>query len=133
MLMLKLVGGRETHLVSLTVATFRHFIATDPYEYVKNASRTDDLWQECDLADLPALLRTWGCDLNIWDFRDKRDLTKSVTRFDENAVFCVLDPLDGSVKPGNMWSAVNAGRSSVAQVKVTSEETAEYLKKLAAA
>ena len=52
---------------------------------------------------------------------------------DPNAAFCILDPLDGSVRPGNMWSAVNAARSSVAQVKVTSEETAEYLKKLAAA
>lgn len=133
MLMLILKGGAKDHLVSLSDGVFRHFLPSDPYQAIMQVSRSADDWQEIGLSALPALLRTYGCDLNIWDFRDGRDLNKPVRGTDPNAVFVVLDPLDGSVRPGNMWSAVNAGRSSVAQVKVTSEETAEYLKKLAAA
>ena len=133
MLMLILKGGAKDHLVALSDGIFRHFLPSDPYQAIMQVSRSADDWQEIGLSALPALLRTYGCDLNIWDFRDGRDLSKSVRGTDPNAVFVVLDPLDGSVRPGNVWSAVNAGRSSVAQVKVMSEETAEYLKKLAAA
>lgn len=116
MLMIKLKGARADHLVAVGEGIFRHFIGTDPYELIKNVSRSADDWQEVHIADLPALLRTYGCDLNIWDFRDARDLSKSVVGGDPNAVFCVLDPLDGSVKPGNMWSSANAIRRAIADM-----------------
>ena len=116
MLMIKLKGTRNDHLVALGEGIFRHFIGSDPYELIKNISRSADDWQEVNIAALPALLRTYGCDLNIWDFRDARDLNKSVPGGDANAVFCVFDPLDGSVKPGNMWSAENATRRAIADL-----------------
>ncbi len=116
MLMLKLKGARVDHLVALGEGIFRHFIGSDPYELIKNVSRSADDWQEVHIAHLPALLRTYGCDLNIWDFRDGRDLSKSVSGGDPNAAFCVLDPLDGSVKPGNMWSATGATRRAIADL-----------------
>ena len=130
MLMLILKGGATDHLVAVGNGVFRHFLPTDPYQAIMQVSRTQDDWQEIGLSALPALLRTYGCDLNIWDFRDGRDLSKSVRGTDPNAVFVVLDPLDGSVRPGNMWSAVGAVRSRVDQVKLTSEQTAAYLKAL---
>lgn len=117
MLMLKLTGARVQHVVSLDTGVFRHFVGTDPYEFIKNISRSADDWQEVNFSALPALLRTYGCDLNIWDFRDARDLSKSVSAGDVNAVFCVLDPLDGSVKPGNMWSVDNATRRAIADMQ----------------
>ena len=116
MLMIKLKGARVDHLVALGEGIFRHFLGNDPYEFIKNVSRSADDWQEVNIADLPALLRTYGCDLNIWDFRDARDLSKSVPGVDPNAAFCVLDPLDGSVKPGNMWSSAGATRRAVADL-----------------
>ena len=119
MLMLRIKTNTGTHLAALGNGVFRHFIAADPYEKIMKLSRSADDWQDTDINELPALLRTYGCDLNIWDIR--------------NGAFVVLDPLTGNVGPGTMWSAINAARSTVAQVKVTSEQTAEYLKKLAAA
>lgn len=116
MLMIKLKGARADHLVAVGEGIFRHFIGTDPYELIKNVSRSADDWQEIHIANLPALLRTYGCDLNIWDFRDARNLSKSVSGGDPNAAFCVLDPLDGSVKPGNMWSSANAIRRAIADM-----------------
>lgn len=116
MLMIKLKGARVDHVVALGEGIFRHFVGTDPYEFIKNVSRSADDWQDVNFSALPALLRTYGCDLNIWDFRDARDLSKSVSGGDANAVFCVLDPLDGSVKPGNMWSSAGATRRAIADL-----------------
>lgn len=131
MLMLILKGGAKDHLVALSDGIFRHFLPSDPYQVIMQVSRSADDWQDLGISALPALLRTYGCDLNIWDFRDGRDLSRSVSGTDPNAVFVVLDPLDGSVKPGNMWSAAGAVRSRVEQVKITSEQTAAYIAKLA--
>lgn len=119
MLMLKINTATGQHVCALGVGVFRHFIEADPSEKIMNLSRAADDWQYTDLTELPALLRTYGCDLHIWDVRGGQ--------------FMVLDPLDGSVKPGNMWSAAGAIRSRVDQVKVTSEQTAAYIKKLQAA
>lgn len=130
MLMLILKGGSQDHLVALGEGIFRHFLPTDPYQAIMQVSRSADDWQEIGLSALPALLRTYGCDLNIWDFRDAGDLSKPVRGTDPNAVLVVLDPLDGSVKPGNMWSASGTIRSRVDQVRITSEQTAAYLKTL---
>lgn len=113
MLALRIKTGSGTHLATLGVGVFRHFIHTDPYDKIMRLMRAKDDWQDVDLTELPALLRTYGCDLHIWDVR--------------NGQFVVVDPLDGSIKPGNMWSALNVARSGVEQIKVTSEQTAKYL------
>lgn len=117
MLMLNITVGDRTHKCALGVGTFRHFIQSDPFEHIKNLARFDDQWQPVTRDQLPALLRTYGCDLHIWDVR--------------GGEFVVLDPLDGSVRSGNVWTAVNAARSSIEQVKVTSAETAAYVEQLA--
>lgn len=119
MLMLRIKVGSGTHLCALGNGVFRHFVPQDPYDKVMKVSRSADDWQDITLAELPAFLRTYGCDLNIWDIR--------------GGAFVILDPLDGSVRSGNVWTAVNAARSTVAQVKVTSEQTAAYIKTLSAA
>lgn len=119
MLMLRIATSSGTHLCALGNGVFRHFVPQDPYDKVMKVSRSADDWQDITLAELPAFLRTYGCDLNIWDIR--------------GGAFVILDPLDGSVRSGNVWTAVNAARSTVAQVKVTSEQTAAYIKTLSAA
>lgn len=116
MLMLKINSPAGPHLCSLSTGVFRHFIPDDPTDKIMRLSRIQDDWQDVELSELPALLRTYGCDLAIWDLRGDK--------------FVVLDPLDGTVKSGNMWSAANAARAGVAQVKVTSEQTRAYLAKL---
>ena len=116
MLALKIQFGSGTHLAALGLGTFRHFIGGDNPERIKNIVRADDAWVQTNGNELPALLRTYGCDLQIWDVRGGQ--------------FVVLDPLDGSVKPGNVWTATNALRSAIAPIKVTSEQTAAYLAKL---
>ncbi|KEP75851.1 hypothetical protein HR12_20850 [Microbacterium sp. SUBG005] len=68
---------------------FRHLVKDDDPERIKNIVRADDTWLDTTIKELPVLLRTYGCDLNIWDFRDGQ--------------FCVLNPDDGTVRPGNMW------------------------------
>lgn len=116
MLMLNVKMGDRTHKCALGPGIFRHFVGGDPYDHIMRLARFDDQWQPLDASQLPAALRTYGCDLHIWDVR--------------GGEFVVLDPLDGSVKSGNVWSAVNAARSTLAQVKVTSEQTAAYVKTL---
>ena len=118
MLMLEITAGNAKHRCSLAPGVFRHFIPSDPAEHIKNLARFDDQWQPVDLKDLPALLRTYGCDLHIWDIRDGQ--------------FVVFDPLTGTVKSGNMWSAANAARAVGERIMVTSEQTRKYVETLAA-
>ncbi|WP_295787522.1 hypothetical protein [uncultured Microbacterium sp.] len=92
------IGGQ--HLAAIGVGVFRHFVAADPYEKIKNIARIQDDWQEVSFAELPALLKTYGCDLNIWDIRD--------------GGFVVFDPIDGSVRSGNAWTATGAVRAAIA-------------------
>lgn len=114
MLALRINGA---HLATLDVGAFSHMIASDNPERIKDIVRGDDRWTDTTTTELPVLLRRYACDLNIWDIR--------------NGKFVVLDPLDNSVKEGNTWSAVNASRSSLARLEVTSAETQAYLAKLA--
>lgn len=100
MLALKIKAGAGEFSCALGPGVFRHFIQTDPFEKIMRLMRIQDDWQFIDLTELPALLRTYGCDLNIWDIRD--------------GDFAVLDPLDGSVKAGNMWSSAGAVRAAIA-------------------
>ncbi|QNJ55544.1 lysin A [Microbacterium phage Phinky] len=114
MLALRIDG---VHLCTLDTGNFSHMIKSDNPERIKDIVRGDDRWTDSTLTELPVLLKRYACDLNIWDVRGGQ--------------FVVLDPLDNSVKPGNTWSAVNASRSSLARLEVTSKETAAYAAKLA--
>lgn len=109
------------HKCTLAPGTFSHMITSDNPDRVKNIVRADDQWTTINRSELPVLLRRYGCDLHIWDIRAGK--------------FVVLDPLDGSVREGNVWTAANQARAESragfqAQA-VTSAETTEYLKQLA--
>ncbi|MDA4893037.1 M23 family metallopeptidase [Streptomyces sp. MS2A] len=112
--------GTGQHYVALDNGLFRHFIQSDPYDKIMRIGRARDDWQPIEADELPATLRTWGCDLRIWDWRPAA------------GGFCVLDPLDGSVKPGNVWTAANAARSQIAQLPtLITKQTAAYEAELA--
>lgn len=96
---------------------FRHLLGADDPEWQKNVVTADDRWTDINLDQLPSVLRSYACDLAIWDIR--------------KGTMVVRDPLTGIVAPGNLWSAVNALRSTIAAVAVTSAETRAYLEKLA--
>ena len=115
MLMLHVQHAGKTHLCSLSNGVFRHFIQGDPYARIAQLSGAG--WQPVSSAELPALLRTYGCDLHIWDIRGD--------------AFVVLDPLSGKAESGGMWSAINAARAGVTANGITSAETAAYVKELA--
>lgn len=105
------------HKCTLDTGNFSHMIKSDNPDRIKDIVRGDDRWVPTTTQELPVLLRRFACDLNIWDIRDGK--------------FVVLDPLDNSVKEGNTWSAVNASRSTLARIEVTSEETRRYMQRLA--
>lgn len=110
--------GVEHHAI-IGNGHLRHLIDADDPEWMKNVVTGDDKWTPIPIQRLPSVLRTYSCDLHIWDIR--------------NGSFVVLDPLTGDVAPGMVWSAVNVLRSSVEQIKVTSEQTKAYLEQLAEA
>ncbi|QZD98612.1 endolysin [Microbacterium phage Jemerald] len=121
MLMLEIKAGRSgTHQVALGDKVFRHFIQSDSPNRIKDIERSADDWQQIDITELPRFLWTHGCDLSIWDFRDANG--KSITMDTPGAQFCVLNPLDGSVRPGNMWSAENANRAERARAEVEAKK-----------
>lgn len=104
MLMLKITGiGTAMHYVALGPEIFGHFTGDEPYEMVMQISRIQDDWQVIPASALPAMLEKHGCDRNIWDWR--------------NGQFVVLDPLTGTVKPGNTWTASKAIRAAIAGIK----------------
>lgn len=117
MLMLTIGGA---HRAALGPGIFRHFIPNDPSEKIKNLARIQDDWQDVSFSELPSLLRTYGCDLNIWDVR-------------EGQGFVVFDPLDGSVKPGGMWSASAATRAAIAGLKFPTPDPAPLVAAIKAA
>lgn len=90
------------HLVTLGNGTFGHITPADNPTLLRNVVRAEDDWQYIGFEHLPGLLRHHGCDRNIWDIRGGK--------------FVVLDPLDGSVKEGNVWTATNALRAQVAAI-----------------
>jgi hypothetical protein len=112
MLMLKLTVGPNTHLCALGTGVFRHFLPNDPFDKIMKVSRSADDWQTIDISELPAFLRTYGCDLNIWDFHDPKT-GKSINGTTPGAAFVILDPLSGVASSGGMWSAENAARAKL--------------------
>lgn len=108
--------GRKHHVI-IGNGSLRHLIDADDPEWMKNVTTADDEWTEIPIDRLPSVLRSYSCDLHIWDIRA--------------GSFVVLDPLTGDVAAGMLWSAVNALRSTVAEVKVTSEQTRAYIAQLA--
>lgn len=118
MLMLRIRDhNNDVHLCSLGNGVFRHFIGGDPHDKIMRVSRARDDWQDITTAELPAFLRTYGCDLHIWNVVNRQ--------------FVVLDPLSGKAGSGGMWSATNAARAGISAVQVTSDETAAYVQELA--
>ena len=110
--------GRKHHVI-IGNGSLRHLIDADDPEWMMRVTTTDDRWTEIPIDRLPAVLRSYSCDLHIWDIR--------------NGTFVVLDPLTGDALPGMLWSAVNALRSTVAAVKITSDQTKAYVEQLARA
>lgn len=111
-------NGIEHHAI-ISDGSLRHLIDADDPEWMKNVCTTDDRWTPVPIQRLPSVLRSFACDLHIWDIR--------------NGSFVVLDPLTGNIAPGMLWSAVNASRSQLARIEVTSAETAAYVEELAKA
>ena len=99
MLILNDTARKKHYKVALGNGSFRHYIASDNPDFAVKIERTNDDWSTIDINDLPIYLRTHACDLHIYDI--------------VNGDFAVLDPLDGSLKAGNMWSAVNALRAEM--------------------
>lgn len=113
MIMLSITGiGTGTHKAALGNGIFRHFIGADPYEKIKNLARIQDDWQDVSAAELPALLRTYGCDLDIWDWRPN------------GGGFIVVDPLSATAGPGNVWTAAGAIRAAIAGIKMPTVDPA---------
>lgn len=110
-------GNGVKHHAIIGNGSLRHLIDADDPEWMKNVCTADDRWTDIPIQRLPSVLRSFSCDLHIWDIR--------------NGSFMVLDPLTGIVSAGALWSATNAGRSGIARVEVTSAETREYVEQLA--
>lgn len=110
MLMLRIIDGDQAHLCALAPGVFRHFISTDPYDLIMRLERAQDDWQDVPITSLAALLRTNGCDLDIWDLRDS---TGASVGPGTGGQLVILDPLTGEVGPGKLWSAVNVLRAEV--------------------
>ncbi|KIP93368.1 hypothetical protein RU09_06025 [Microbacterium sp. MEJ108Y] len=110
-------GNGVKHHAIIGNGHLRHLIDADDPEWMKNVCTADDRWTDIPIQRLPSVLRSFSCDLHIWDIR--------------NGSFVVLDPLTGIVSAGALWSATNAGRSGIARVEVTSAETAAYIAELA--
>lgn len=95
-LALRIKDNRGTiHFASLEVGVFRHLIGSDNVERHRNVVTMDDAYTDLSIDELNIYLTSYGCDTNIY-------------RVNPDGAFVVLDPRNGSVGPGNMWSAVNA-------------------------
>lgn len=119
MIAARIIDGKGVrHHAIIGNGYFRHLIGSDDPEWQKNVVTADDRWTDIPIDRLPSVLRTFACDLHIWDVR--------------NGTMVVRDPLTGKVGAGNLWSAMNDLRSNIGAVKVTSVATEKYLKVLAA-
>jgi hypothetical protein len=116
MLALNIIHGDRTYKCMLGDGVFRHLIASDDPEWVKDIERARDDWQDVPIAKLPVLLHGHGCDLNIWDVR--------------NGDFAVMNPLDGTVRAGGMWSAWNAVRAAIAGISTAPADLSELAKQI---
>jgi hypothetical protein len=115
MIMLDIKAGPDVHKCALGEGIFKHFVGAEPFQRVMLVSRSADDWQPIDISELPTFLATYGCDRNIWDFRDANG--KSLPAGTPGARFVVLDPLTGSVASGNTWTASGATRAAIAGIK----------------
>jgi hypothetical protein len=103
MLLLNVNAGKDgIHKVALGEGIFRHFVGGDPFDRIVKIARADDAWQDITIQELPAFLRTYGCDLNIY-----RIVNRSMQ---------VRDPLTGKVAAGNVWTAEGEIRAQNARI-----------------
>lgn len=91
-------GGNGKHIVGLAKGLFAHLQSGDAPPIAADITGQDRIYQ-IGGGSLPFLLDRYGCDLNIWDFR-------------ENG-FAVLDPLAMTVSPGNTWTDTKAIRAEL--------------------
>lgn len=87
---IRIAIGTGQHLAVIGKELLRHFIGTDPHEWIKDVLMADDTWVEVSAADLPALLATYGVDLDAYRVVD--------------GAFEVLDPLSGVYRGGATWT-----------------------------
>jgi murein DD-endopeptidase MepM/ murein hydrolase activator NlpD len=102
MIALKIANGSAAYFAILGPGIFRSLIPSDDPDRVKNIVRIQDDWQTIQLSELPIYLRTYGCDLNIYEVR--------------NGALVVRDPLTGLVGPGNVWTATGEVRAALARL-----------------
>lgn len=95
------------YCVSVTRGLLKHWAPGEPREVVKNVERINDDWQHVTFEEFAAILRENGCDRDIWDVR----------KFKSGTDFCVLDPLTGTVLPGNCWTDVKQLRAEMRGIK----------------
>lgn len=107
------VSPTVTHRAQIGKGLFGHLTQADRPDIMQDISGQDRLY-EFGIQFLPTLLRKFGCDPNIWDFRDKNDLEKALPSSHPNAVFVVLDPLTGKVDQGNTWTDAKQIRADLA-------------------
>jgi hypothetical protein len=102
MLALKITNGNALYHAILGPGLFRALMPNDNPERVKNILRIQDDWQILDISELPIYLRTFGCDLNIWQVR--------------NGVFSIYDPISGEWSAGAAWTATGEIRAALARL-----------------
>lgn len=91
------------HVCGLGNGLFTHFVGDDQEAIFRDINRQPRVY-EFGIGFLPRLLKKYGCDRDIWDYREGK--------------FVVLDPLDGSVAQGNTWSADRATRGALRGIKL---------------
>lgn len=100
--MLQLIlDGR--HYIAVGPGILHHYVGGDPFEAVKNIERSADDWQHVSWTVFAAILKENGCDKNIRD--------------NPKGTFAVQNPLDGTTKPGNTWTAWNAVRAELRNIR----------------
>lgn len=100
-------GTRGKHVVGLAKGLFAHLEGPDAPAVAADITGQDRIYGFAANA-LPGLLDRYGCDRDIWDFR--------------GGLFSVLDPMNGTVKPGNTWTDVKASRAEQAGDRATLDE-----------
>lgn len=110
----KLFDG-TTHVCGLGNGLFTHFMPEDLVGIHRDMIRQPREYA-FDITALPSLLRKYGCDTAIWDFRDSK--------------FVVLDPLTGQATQGGTWSAEKATRAAIAGIKPQPLDLAPILAKI---
>lgn len=99
----------SVHICQLGNGLFASLVPEDREDILRDINRQPREY-DFSITSLPSLLRTHGCDPNIWDVRDGK--------------LVVLDPLTGEVGTGKTWTAQNAMRGALAGIKLPTVDLA---------